>query len=226
MLALDRRIVENVVDARQGLWNKGAYSKAAGLTGMRRCRRRRCSQGRVLARKGQGGAGVRPGPRRPGAGKSGGGWALGQAERATLRCPRWTEFAAERALRDNRGPQGGQGPAMGAMRDARLAGGCRRLAGDCRALDGSWQDVAACREGIKEGWRVTVWRNGVQQRGRHRHLKFIILPGGWRRTHPLEALWHRSPHWLFTITQRNRKGAENFYKISLWAALSQVMLLG
>jgi D-3-phosphoglycerate dehydrogenase len=33
MLALDRRIVDNVVELRQGSWNKGTYSKAMGLKG-------------------------------------------------------------------------------------------------------------------------------------------------------------------------------------------------
>jgi D-3-phosphoglycerate dehydrogenase len=33
VLALDRRIVDNAVDLREGRWNKSAYSKAAGLYG-------------------------------------------------------------------------------------------------------------------------------------------------------------------------------------------------
>ncbi len=33
MVAMDRRIPDNVVDARRGLWCKGVYSKAAGLKG-------------------------------------------------------------------------------------------------------------------------------------------------------------------------------------------------
>ena len=33
LLALDRRIVDNVVDLRAGKWNKKEYSKAAGLMG-------------------------------------------------------------------------------------------------------------------------------------------------------------------------------------------------
>ncbi len=33
MLALDRRIVDNTVDLREGRWNKSAYSKASGLYG-------------------------------------------------------------------------------------------------------------------------------------------------------------------------------------------------
>ena len=33
VLALDRRIVDNTVDLREGRWNKSAYSKAAGLYG-------------------------------------------------------------------------------------------------------------------------------------------------------------------------------------------------
>jgi len=33
MLALDRRIPDNVQDARQGLWNKALYSKAEGIKG-------------------------------------------------------------------------------------------------------------------------------------------------------------------------------------------------
>ena len=33
ILSLERRVVENVVDLRQGLWNKGLYSKATGLKG-------------------------------------------------------------------------------------------------------------------------------------------------------------------------------------------------
>ena len=35
MLALDRLIADNVVDARQGRWNKAKYSKARGIAGMR-----------------------------------------------------------------------------------------------------------------------------------------------------------------------------------------------
>jgi len=33
VLALDRRIVENSVNLREGRWNKSVYSKAAGLYG-------------------------------------------------------------------------------------------------------------------------------------------------------------------------------------------------
>lgn len=33
MLALDRRIPDNVADAREGMWNKAAYSKAEGIKG-------------------------------------------------------------------------------------------------------------------------------------------------------------------------------------------------